>query len=130
MVSVSHAINSVDSADTSPRPKSAELKSAREERLAVQSWESLKASGNPIYETAREFADVFQASSRLGASSLALTPSSSSLSRTRLGAQDATTTWRLSSAETTEAGSIQRNPSCTCASSSLYPATHEAQWGL
>ncbi|KAE9271064.1 hypothetical protein PR003_g30623 [Phytophthora rubi] len=23
------------------------------------SWESLKASGNPIYETAREFADVF-----------------------------------------------------------------------
>ncbi|KAE9166459.1 hypothetical protein PF002_g31108 [Phytophthora fragariae] len=57
--SVSHAINSVDSADTSSRPKSAELKSAREERFAAQSWESLKASGNPIYETAREFADVF-----------------------------------------------------------------------
>ncbi|KAE9332495.1 hypothetical protein PR003_g14483 [Phytophthora rubi] len=55
--SVPHAINSVDSADTSSRPKSAELKSAREERFAAQSWESLKASGNPISETAREFAD-------------------------------------------------------------------------
>ncbi|KAE9159599.1 hypothetical protein PF005_g31973 [Phytophthora fragariae] len=57
--SVSHVINSVDSADTSSRSKSAEPKSAREERFAAQSWESLKASGNPIYETAREFADVF-----------------------------------------------------------------------
>ncbi|KAE8974930.1 hypothetical protein PF005_g26454 [Phytophthora fragariae] len=57
--SVLHAINSVDSADTSSRPKSAEPKSAREERFAAQSWESLKASGNPINETAREFADVF-----------------------------------------------------------------------
>ncbi|KAE9043231.1 hypothetical protein PR001_g5872 [Phytophthora rubi] len=57
--SVSHAINSVDSADTSSRPKSAEPKSARAERFATQSWESPRASGNPIYETAREFADVF-----------------------------------------------------------------------
>ncbi|KAE8966114.1 hypothetical protein PR002_g28468 [Phytophthora rubi] len=57
--SVSHVINSDDSADTSSRPNSAEPKSAREERFAAQSWESLKASGNPIYETAREFADVF-----------------------------------------------------------------------
>ncbi|KAE9001183.1 hypothetical protein PF005_g3615 [Phytophthora fragariae] len=57
--SVSHAINSVDSADTSSRSKSAEPKSAREERFAAQSWGSLKASDNPIYETAREFADVF-----------------------------------------------------------------------
>ncbi|KAE9015331.1 hypothetical protein PR002_g13954 [Phytophthora rubi] len=57
--SVSHVIDSVDSADTSSRPKSAEPKSAREERFAEQSWESLKASGSPIYETAREFADVF-----------------------------------------------------------------------
>ncbi|KAE9321015.1 hypothetical protein PR003_g17571 [Phytophthora rubi] len=32
---------------------------SREERFAAQSWESLKASDNPIYETAREFADVF-----------------------------------------------------------------------
>ncbi|KAE8997268.1 hypothetical protein PR002_g19080 [Phytophthora rubi] len=39
--------------------QSAEPKSAREERFAAQSWESLKASGDPIYETAREFADVF-----------------------------------------------------------------------
>ncbi|KAE8978413.1 hypothetical protein PF005_g24528 [Phytophthora fragariae] len=30
-----------------------------DERFAAQSWESLKASGNPIYETARAFADVF-----------------------------------------------------------------------
>ncbi|KAE9337692.1 hypothetical protein PR003_g11886 [Phytophthora rubi] len=29
------------------------------QRFAAQSWESLKASGNPIYETARELADVF-----------------------------------------------------------------------
>ncbi|KAE9274054.1 hypothetical protein PF008_g29692 [Phytophthora fragariae] len=57
--SVSRVINSVDTADTSSRPKSAEPKSAREERFAAQSWESLKASGNPIYEMAREFADVF-----------------------------------------------------------------------
>ncbi|KAE8908849.1 hypothetical protein PF005_g17403 [Phytophthora fragariae] len=57
--SVSHSINSVDSADTSSCPRSAEPKSAREERFAAQSWESLKASGNLIYETAREFADVF-----------------------------------------------------------------------
>ncbi|KAE9266793.1 hypothetical protein PR003_g31996, partial [Phytophthora rubi] len=47
--SVSHVINSDDSADTSSRPNSAEPKSAREERFAAQSWESLKASGNPIY---------------------------------------------------------------------------------
>ncbi|KAE9025091.1 hypothetical protein PR002_g11274 [Phytophthora rubi] len=57
--SVSHAINSIDSTDTSPRPNSAEPKPAREERFAAQSWESLKASGNRIYETARGFADVF-----------------------------------------------------------------------
>ncbi|KAE9158026.1 hypothetical protein PF005_g32617 [Phytophthora fragariae] len=57
--SVSHTINSVGADDPSSRPKSAEPKSAREEGFAAQSWESLKASGNPIYETAREFADVF-----------------------------------------------------------------------
>ncbi|KAE8910844.1 hypothetical protein PF010_g7189 [Phytophthora fragariae] len=45
--SVSHAINSIDSADTSSRPKSAEPKSRREERFAAQFWESLKASGYP-----------------------------------------------------------------------------------
>ncbi|KAE9002400.1 hypothetical protein PF005_g14344 [Phytophthora fragariae] len=57
--SVSHTINSVDSVDTSSRPKSAEPKSAREERVSAQTRESLKASDNPIYETAREFAGVF-----------------------------------------------------------------------
>ncbi|KAG6622099.1 reverse transcriptase [Phytophthora cinnamomi] len=57
--SVPHEINSVELDDASSRPKSAEPKSAREERFAPQSWETLKASGNPVYETAREFADVF-----------------------------------------------------------------------
>ncbi|GMF24418.1 unnamed protein product [Phytophthora fragariaefolia] len=52
-------INSIELSDTSSRPKSAEPKSAREERFATQSWEALKASGNPVYETAREFTDVF-----------------------------------------------------------------------
>ncbi|KAE9038079.1 hypothetical protein PR001_g8104 [Phytophthora rubi] len=45
--------------ESASRRESAEPKSAREERFAAQSWESLKASGDPIYETAREFADVF-----------------------------------------------------------------------
>uniref|UniRef100_H3H3P7 CCHC-type domain-containing protein n=1 Tax=Phytophthora ramorum TaxID=164328 RepID=H3H3P7_PHYRM len=56
---VSDETNAIAHDDTSSRPKSAEPKSAREERFAAQSWESLKASGNPVYETAREFADVF-----------------------------------------------------------------------
>uniref|UniRef100_H3H5W9 Integrase catalytic domain-containing protein n=1 Tax=Phytophthora ramorum TaxID=164328 RepID=H3H5W9_PHYRM len=56
---VSDEMNAIAHDDTSSRPKSAEPKSAREERFAAQSWESLKASGNPVYETAREFADVF-----------------------------------------------------------------------
>ncbi|POM78573.1 Polyprotein [Phytophthora palmivora] len=34
--------------DASSRPKSVEPKSAREERFAAQSWETLKASGNPV----------------------------------------------------------------------------------
>ncbi|CAI5714434.1 unnamed protein product [Peronospora destructor] len=41
------------------RPKSAEPKSAREERFAAQSWEALRASGNPVYDIAREYADIF-----------------------------------------------------------------------
>ncbi|KAE9335779.1 hypothetical protein PR003_g12847 [Phytophthora rubi] len=36
-----------------------ELDIVVEEACSRRSWESLKASGNPIYETAREFADVF-----------------------------------------------------------------------
>ncbi|GMF17480.1 unnamed protein product [Phytophthora fragariaefolia] len=57
--SVPHETNSIELSDASSRPKSAEPKSAREERFAAQSWEALKASGNPVYKTAREFADVF-----------------------------------------------------------------------
>ncbi|GMF56500.1 unnamed protein product [Phytophthora fragariaefolia] len=52
-------INSIELSDASSRPKSAEPKSPREKRFAAQSWEALKASGNPVYKTAREFADVF-----------------------------------------------------------------------
>ena len=40
------------------RPKSAEPKSAREERFAAQSWDALRASGNPVYDIAREYADI------------------------------------------------------------------------
>ena len=40
-------------------PKSAEPKSAREERFAAQSWEALRASGNLVYDIAREYADIF-----------------------------------------------------------------------
>ncbi|GMF44300.1 unnamed protein product [Phytophthora lilii] len=42
-----------------PRPKRAEPKSAREERFSAQSWESLEASSNPVYNLAREYEDVF-----------------------------------------------------------------------
>ncbi|CAH0488356.1 unnamed protein product [Peronospora farinosa] len=35
------------------RPRSAEPKSAREERFASQSWEALRESGNPVYDIAR-----------------------------------------------------------------------------
>ncbi|GMF24624.1 unnamed protein product [Phytophthora fragariaefolia] len=57
--SVSREINSIERSNVSSRPKSAEPKSERKERFAAQSWEALKASDNPVYETAREFADVF-----------------------------------------------------------------------
>ncbi|KAG2810770.1 hypothetical protein PC113_g16702 [Phytophthora cactorum] len=56
--SASPEVNAV-SVDRSSRLKSAEPKSAREERFAAQSWEALRESGNPVYETAREYADVF-----------------------------------------------------------------------
>uniref|UniRef100_M4B322 Uncharacterized protein n=1 Tax=Hyaloperonospora arabidopsidis (strain Emoy2) TaxID=559515 RepID=M4B322_HYAAE len=41
------------------RPKSDETKSSREERFAAQSWEVLRASGNPVHDIAREYADIF-----------------------------------------------------------------------
>ncbi|KAG2980721.1 hypothetical protein PC118_g11019 [Phytophthora cactorum] len=56
--SASPEVNAV-SVDSSSRPKSAEPKSARKERFAAQSWEALRKSGNPSYETAREYADIF-----------------------------------------------------------------------
>ncbi|CAI5716271.1 unnamed protein product [Peronospora farinosa] len=40
-------------------PKSAEPKSAREERFAAQSWDAIRASGNPVYDIVREYADIF-----------------------------------------------------------------------
>ncbi|OWZ12472.1 polyprotein [Phytophthora megakarya] len=54
MVNVTSALN-----DISTRRKSAEPKSARKERFEMQSWEALRESGNPGYETVREFADIF-----------------------------------------------------------------------
>ena len=41
------------------RPKSAEPKLAREYRFAAQSWKDLRASGNPVCDIAREYADIF-----------------------------------------------------------------------
>ena len=41
------------------RPRSAELKSAREERFALLSWEALQESSNTFYDLVRLYADVF-----------------------------------------------------------------------
>ena len=41
------------------RTRSAEKKSVREERFASQSWETLRESGNPVYDLARDYADTF-----------------------------------------------------------------------
>ncbi|CAI5704884.1 unnamed protein product [Peronospora effusa] len=41
------------------RSKSDEPKSAREERFAALSWNSLRAPGNPVYNIALEYADIF-----------------------------------------------------------------------
>uniref|UniRef100_A0AAV1UQK0 Uncharacterized protein n=1 Tax=Peronospora matthiolae TaxID=2874970 RepID=A0AAV1UQK0_9STRA len=46
-------------------PRSAEQKSAREERFAPQSWEALRESGNPVYDIAQECADAFPEKIRL-----------------------------------------------------------------
>ena len=40
-------------------PRSAEQKSAREERFASPSWEALRESGYPVNDLVREYADVF-----------------------------------------------------------------------
>ncbi|KAE9011937.1 hypothetical protein PR001_g15781 [Phytophthora rubi] len=90
--SVSHAINSVDSADTSSRPRSAEPKSAREERFAAQSWESVKASGNLIYETARKaFVDFFEGRRQAGHVGDSISPHSSPT----FCVKKATSGWRI-----------------------------------
>ncbi|GMF39631.1 unnamed protein product [Phytophthora lilii] len=51
------AMNAVSDVTGSSRPAAAEPKSAREERFTAQSWSALKASGNPVYELACEYAD-------------------------------------------------------------------------
>ncbi|GMF23241.1 unnamed protein product [Phytophthora fragariaefolia] len=57
--SVPRVINPIELSDASSRLKSAEPKSACEKRFAAQSWEALKASDNPVYETTGEFVDIF-----------------------------------------------------------------------
>ena len=39
---------------------SAKPKSAHNERFAGQNWEALRASGNPVYDIARDHADIFR----------------------------------------------------------------------
>ncbi|CAI5704779.1 unnamed protein product [Peronospora farinosa] len=41
------------------RSQRAEPKSVREERLAARSWDALRALCNPVYDIAREYADIF-----------------------------------------------------------------------
>ncbi|GMF26686.1 unnamed protein product [Phytophthora lilii] len=55
----SAAMNAVSDVTGSSRLVAAEPKAAREERFTAQSWSALKASGNPVYELACEYADVF-----------------------------------------------------------------------
>ncbi|OWZ20651.1 reverse transcriptase [Phytophthora megakarya] len=52
-------LNSVKAEEKLSRPKNAEPKLTREKRFGAQSWEVLRDSGNPVYDTAREFADIF-----------------------------------------------------------------------
>ncbi|KAE8888677.1 hypothetical protein PF003_g27293 [Phytophthora fragariae] len=51
--------NAVSDDTSSSRPKAAEPKSVREARFAVQSWQALQDSNNPVYSLAREFEDIF-----------------------------------------------------------------------
>ena len=41
------------------RPKSAKPKLAREGSFEAPSWETLRASGNPLFDITREYADIF-----------------------------------------------------------------------
>uniref|UniRef100_A0AAV1VM28 Reverse transcriptase domain-containing protein n=1 Tax=Peronospora matthiolae TaxID=2874970 RepID=A0AAV1VM28_9STRA len=56
---VTNEVNYEPNEERKTRPRSAEQRSAREERLASQSWEALRESGNLVYDIAREYADVF-----------------------------------------------------------------------
>ena len=42
------------------RPTKDDPKSARKDRFSEHSWEDIRASGNPVYDIAREHADIFQ----------------------------------------------------------------------
>ncbi|KAG3109917.1 hypothetical protein PI125_g10486 [Phytophthora idaei] len=52
-------MNTESDDDGSMRPKRAKPKSAREQRFEAPSWEILRESGNPIYNTAHAYAGVF-----------------------------------------------------------------------
>ncbi|OWZ22744.1 LOW QUALITY PROTEIN: polyprotein [Phytophthora megakarya] len=59
LITTAVPLNSVKVEERLSRPKNAEPKLTREERFAAQSWKALRNSGNPVYDTAREFADIF-----------------------------------------------------------------------
>ncbi|OWZ04718.1 polyprotein, partial [Phytophthora megakarya] len=54
------SLHALSGDDGSSRPRNAEPKPPREERFAAQSWEPLKESSKTVYDTAREFDDVFR----------------------------------------------------------------------
>lgn len=53
------AVDGTDVAQGPTRPPSAEPKSACKERFAAQSCDAFRDSGNPVYDRAREFTDIF-----------------------------------------------------------------------
>ncbi|KAG2812494.1 hypothetical protein PC129_g13424 [Phytophthora cactorum] len=56
--SASLEVNTVSDDDLTSRPSSTKPKSDRE-RFEAQFWEALRESGNPVYDTSHEYADVF-----------------------------------------------------------------------
>ncbi|KAG2921797.1 hypothetical protein PC117_g16125 [Phytophthora cactorum] len=52
------SVNTVSDDDLTSRPSSTKPKSDRE-RFEAQFWEALRESGNPVYDTSHEYADVF-----------------------------------------------------------------------
>ncbi|KAG3191990.1 hypothetical protein PC128_g10707 [Phytophthora cactorum] len=57
--SVVEAVNVVKTESEASRPQGAEPMSAPVERFELPSWEALRESGDPVYDTAREYANVF-----------------------------------------------------------------------